>query len=68
MSQRDESNLTVQEMCVLSDLPNEFTTDEALLIGEFHNMHRRTLFRFFKNENVFVKVRHGVYRKIIFRK
>lgn len=46
------------------DLPDEFTTAEAIEVGSAHAIHKRDIQRFFKNRGLFKKMKHGRYRKV----
>lgn len=50
---------------VYKALPSEFKTEEGIKIAEDNGMPERTFKDFIKYENLFEKVKHGLYSKII---
>ena len=58
--------LTVQQQQLLSELPTEFQTAEALTIAQRLGMKERALKDFLSRNigHLFTKERHGVYRKL----
>lgn len=47
----------------LNALPKEFSTIEAITIGERHGIRRSTVHSMLKNDKYFQKIRHGLYSK-----
>ena len=50
---------------VFYSLPKEFKTSDGYLIAEKNGMTARTFQRFIKEEDLFEKIKHGTYKKII---
>ena len=50
---------------VFYSLPKEFKTSEGYLIAEKNGMTSRTFQRFIKEVDLFEKIKHGTYKKII---
>jgi len=48
-----------------SELPETFTTGQAILIGEKHCVKTRALKRFLKDSFLFINTKHGEYKKTI---
>lgn len=62
----NEVTLNSQQLSIVSQLPNYFTTAQGALIAEKHSMKERTFQRFL-NDNIgilFRKEKHGEYSKI----
>lgn len=61
--QSNSHSFSVQQMNILNDLKDEFSTGEAVLIAEGHGMPERTFKDWLKNKSVFIKQRQGLYKK-----
>lgn len=57
--------LSLIEQRVFHALPTEFKTNEGYIVAVENEMTPRTFQRFIKEENLFEKIKHGTYKKVI---
>ena len=60
---KDQSEFHELEKGVYKTLPNTFETGLGVILAEELGMPERTFKRFIKNKKVFMKLKHGLYRK-----
>lgn len=61
---KPKAMLATNKKLLLDNLPNEFTTDEAIRIGQRFKISESSIKRFLKNYNFFERIQQGRYKKI----